>query len=173
MFLKNFGNSKPINRRGVPGLALRLLLWLIVSSSIVNAQDRPGWLKPWGILEKPLNCEENVIHIEIAAELTVESQRDSVLIVIARLGDNESSQQLNRRRLHNLRVSLTENLHVDPRKLVMASGEKVRGNGRMEFYLGGKLIGGLLVERGKDLCVDCCDIDERYYPYRKNKKRRR
>ena len=168
--MAHFGRSKRNNRLGASYPTLVLLLWLIVSSSTGNAQDRPGWPKPWGILEKPLGCEENMIYMEAAATLTSEeSQRDKVLIVVARLGDHERFQGLNRRRLHNLRVNLTENLRVDPQRLVMTSGEKVRGNGRVEFYLGGKLIGALLVARGKDLCVDCCDIDERYYPHRKNR----
>ena len=174
MVLTHFNRSQLCNRLRVSLPGLLFLLWLIMSSGIVNAQDRPVWLNPWGTPEKPLNCEENLIHIEIVARLaSEESQRDKVLIIVARLGDNESSQELNRRRLHNLRVSLTENLRVDPQRLIMASGEKVRGSGRVEFYLAGKLIGALPIARGKDLCVDCCDIDERYYPYRKNEKRGR
>ncbi len=140
--------------------------------AIVNAQDRPVWLHPWDAPEQPLNCEENIIHLEIIAELTsVERPRDGVLIVIARLGDGERSQELNRRRLYNVRVALMNNRQIDPQRLIMTSGERVRGYGRVEFYLGGKLMGGLRVARGKDLCVACCDIDERYYPYLKNKKR--
>jgi hypothetical protein len=174
MLLTNL-ESIPSNRlRGVLYPALIFVAWLIMSSGIVNAQDRRVWLNPWGIPEKPLNCEENLIHMEIAAQLaSEESQRAGVIIAIARLGDSENSQELNSRRLHNVRVSLTDNLKIEPRRLIIASGERVRGYGRVEFYLGGKLIGGLLVKRGKDLCVDCCDIDERYYPYRKSKKRQR
>jgi hypothetical protein len=171
MILTNL-KSKPSKRlRSVLYPALSFVAWLIISSSTVTAQDRPVWLKPWGIPEGPLNCEENVIHMELAAQLaSEESQRAGVIIAIARLGDGENLQELNSRRLHNVRVSLTDNLKIEPRRLVIASGQRVRGYGRIEFYLGGKLIGGLLVKRGKDLCVDCCDIDERYYPYRKRKK---
>jgi hypothetical protein len=149
------------------------VLWLIVGGNLANAQERPAWLKPWGVPEQPLNCEENLIHMEIAAQLMAEDkQRDGVFIAIAHLGDGEHLQELNRRRLHNVRVSLIENLNVDSRRLILASGEPVRGYGRVEFYLDGKMIGGLPIQRGKDLCVDCCDIDERYYPYRKDNKRR-
>ncbi len=168
------GTLKLSRRPGIVNCTLVITLWLVMNSIFVEAQDRPAWLKPWSIPEKPLNCEENLIHMEIAAQLTSEeSQREGVLIAIARLGDGEQLQELNYRRLHNVRVSLTENLGVEPQRLVVASGEQVRGYGRVEFYLGGGLIGTLPVERGKDICVDCCDIDERYYPYRRGNKRRR
>jgi hypothetical protein len=151
-----------------------MLLLIVLGSTIVAAQDRPAWLKPWGTPEKPLNCEENNLHLDLLANLTtVEGPRDGVLIVVARLGDGERSQQLNVRRLHNVRVGLMDNRRIDPQRVMLTSGEPVGGFGRVEFYLGGKLMGVLRIERGKDICVACCDIDERYYPYREKKKRRR
>jgi hypothetical protein len=168
MFLKNPGK----NGRGVQCRALLFLLSVIVMTHIVKAQTRPAWLHPWDTPEKPMNCEENVLHLDILAELTtVEGPPDGVLIVIARLGDGERSQELNRRRLYNVRVALMNNRRIDTQRLVLTSGDRVRGYGRVEFYLGGKLMGGLRVARGKDLCVACCDIDDRYYPYLKDKKR--
>ena len=94
------------------------------------------------------------------------------MIAIARLGTGEVSRELSRRHLKNIRVYLREQ-GLSEGKLVVAIGERVRGSGRVEMYVGGKLIETLLANRRKDLCVDCCDIDERYYPYRKDKRRRR
>jgi hypothetical protein len=145
---------------------------IVLASTILHAQDRPVWLKPWGTVEKPLNCEENNLHLDLLANLTtVEGPRDGALIVIARLGDGERSQQLNLRRLHNVQVGLLDNRRIDPARVILTSGDRVAGSGRVEFYLGGKLMGVLRIERGKDICVACCDIDERYYPYRAKKKR--
>jgi hypothetical protein len=97
--------------------------------------------------------------------------RDGVVIAIARLGDGESRQELSRRRLHNVLTVLTDNLGLRRERIVLASGERVRGYGRVEIYVGGKLVDALLVDRGRDLCVDCCDIDERYYPHRRDRSR--
>ena len=127
----------------------------------------------WGVPDKPLTCEQNLINIENTAKVMVEERlRDGVLILIARRGDRENTPSLDERRLHNVRVGLTDNLGTDPEQVVTTTGERVRGYGRVEFYLRGNLMGVLLAERGKDLCVDCCDIDDRYYPYFKSKKRR-
>ncbi len=93
------------------------------------------------------------------------------MIAIARLGSGESSKELSRRRLENVRVYLRNRLSEG--KLVVAAGETVKGLGRVEMYVGGKLVEALLANRNKDLCVACCDIDENYYPYRKDKRRRR
>lgn len=172
--MTNFLSKAKHNNRSIIGFLFLCTLLLGLGYGAANAQEHPAWLNAWGIPEKPLSCEENLIHIEIVGKLaSEEDQRTGMMIVIARLGDGERLQELNRRRLHNVRVSLTENLGVDPRRIVVASGEKVNGLGRVEFYLGGKLVGGLPVKRGKDLCADCCDIDERYYPYRRDGKRRR
>lgn len=159
------------NRLSVPCRALLFLLSVIVMTHIVKAQNRPAWLHSWETPEKPLNCEQNILHLDILGELTtVEGPPDGVLIVIARLGDGERSQELNHRRLYNVQVALTNDRRIDPKRLILTSGNRVRGDGRVEFYLGGKLMGGLRVARGKDVCVACCDIDERYYPYRKNRR---
>jgi hypothetical protein len=98
--------------------------------------------------------------------------KGGVVIAIARLGAGESSRALSRRRLENVRVYLREQ-GVSEQRIVVANGERVNGYGRVEVYVAGKLEGTLLASRNKDLCVDCCDIDESYYPYRKDKRRRR
>jgi hypothetical protein len=92
-----------------------------------------------------------------------------VVIAIARLGDGETARRLNGRRLYNLRVHFTDYGFASER-LIAAEGERAKGFGRVELYVGGKLFDVLLVHRNKDLCVDCCDWDERLYPYRGRKR---
>jgi hypothetical protein len=96
--------------------------------------------------------------------------KDGVVIAIARLGTGEVSKGLSRRRLENVRVYLRDQ-GLSEERLIVAEGEKLKGYGRVEMYVAGKLIKSLLANRNKDLCVDCCDIDERYYPYRKDRRR--
>lgn len=151
-------------------LVLILGWWLCFG--IVTAQDHPPSPIPYGFSDKPRDCEINLIRMEGVNKLaTADGNRDSVIIAIARLGDGEYAQELNRRRLQNVLTVLTENLGLRKDRVVMASGERLRGYGRVEVYVGGQLVDALLVKRHKDLCVDCCDIDTRYYPYRKDKKR--
>jgi hypothetical protein len=117
-------------------------------------------------------CEEHSAFLDvISQDALLGAGKDGVLIAIARLGAGESRKDLNRRRLENVRVYLRKRLPEG--KLVVATGERVNGLGRVEVYLSGKLVESLLANPNKDLCVDCCEIDESYYPYRKEKSRRR
>jgi hypothetical protein len=119
----------------------------------------------------PGTCETHSATLDITRnEVVSGASKDRVVIAIARLGDGETSRELNRRRLYNLRV------HWDDYKLplgtlVTAEGERVKGLGRIELYVAGKLFDMLVPKPGKDLCVDCCDPDKRLYPYRAVRRR--
>ena len=60
-----------------------------------------------------------------------------------------------------------------PESVVITEGERVDGQGRVEFFLGSKLIINALVSRNGDLCVDCCEALEHYYGWGKKDNRRR
>lgn len=138
-----------------------IVVLLMFSSAITSAQE-----------SNSSHCEEHSAFLDvISQEALLGAGKDGVLIAIARLGIGESSKELSRRRLENVRVYLRNRLPEG--KLVVAAGERVKGLGRVEMYVGGKLVETLLANRNKDLCVACCDIDENYYPYRKDKRRRR
>jgi hypothetical protein len=150
-----------------------LIIALLISGSwLASGQDRPASPIPYGFSDRPGDCEINLIRMEGVNRLATEqSNRDGVVIAVARLGDGEYRQELNRRRLQNVLTVLRDNLGLREERVVLASGGRVRGYGRVEIYIGGKLVDALLVDRGRDLCVDCCDIDERYYPHRRDKSR--
>ena len=123
---------------------------------------------------KPTNCEINIIRMEAVTKHAVqEIANGGVIIAIARLGDGERLREINQRRLHNVWVYLTAYQSFAPKKVITAEGDRASGYGRVELYVGGKLVDALLIDRGKDLCVECCDGDERYYPYLKDKKQKR
>lgn len=125
-----------------------------------------------GFADKPTNCEINIIRMEAVTKRAVGETADGgVIIAIARLGDGEQSREINRRRLHNVETYLTSDQSFRKQQVITAEGKRTRGYGRVELYLGGKLIEVLLVDFEKDLCVDCCEGDERYYPFLKTKKR--
>lgn len=144
-------------------IMLSLLLALLVSEPFVSAQEKTD--KSWGVPNQPLNCEMNFQNLEYLSKLAQE-QRTGFLIIIARLGNLETQKELNDRRLYNVRLKLTL-LGVPSDKIVVAEGERLRGLGRVEFYLRGELIGALPIPKGSDICVGCCDPDHRFYPYKR------
>ena len=125
------------------------------------------------IVEGGAACEENIVNLEgMVAEAQESSER---IFVIARLGRDEASRRLTRRRLHNARRYLSVVRGLNPDSLVFAEGEPSSGKGRVEFYLGGKLVLVSIAERGGDLCVCCCEHERcgRYYGWGKRDSPRR
>ena len=111
----------------------------------------------WNLPDRPLNCEMNLQHLEdLRQMLANQANRDGLLIIVARLGNGEKQRDLSRRRLHNVRDGLTTNLGINVRQLVVAEGERVRGYGRVEFYLAGELVGALPVRRNSHVIK--CDF---------------
>jgi len=65
--------------------------------------------------------------------------KDKLIILIARLGDKESSLRLNKRRLRTIRLYLENTRGVTTQRIITATGDHVSGRGRVEAYLDGKL----------------------------------
>jgi len=139
------------------------LYWLTAVSSLCIAQNRNVDASKETL---PGTCETHSAILDITRNEAVwGAGKNSVVIAIARLGDGETSRQLNRRRLYNLTVHWND-YKLPSGKLVTVEGDRVKGFGRVELYIGSKLFDVLVPQRGKDLCVDCCDRDERLYPDR-------
>lgn len=144
-------------------------LFLVVTTislfaSVLVAQEGS---KPrrWGIPEKPQNSETNAVHMEQVRALMQEVPNpDSVIILIARLGRGETRRELNRRRLYNMSFRYKVTLGFPSEKVVAAEGERVDNYGRVEIYWNGEMIGALPVSKNRDIYVDCCGPDDRYYP---------
>jgi hypothetical protein len=123
-------------------------------------------------------CEDNVSYLSNAHHL---AGSDGTIIAIARLGDGETNRDRNRRRLHNLRVYLTEfGWHRQPSTVITAEGESIKGYGRVELYVRGVLFAILQVRRNQDLLVGSCEPDDirpvkaerNLYPYLDQKSRK-
>lgn len=147
---------------------------LIVASLFVFGQVQPQSRQSWDRTDKPLSCEANIIRLEHLALSALEqiSRDQSTLIIVARLGDKELSRELDRRRLYNVREKLKER-GVPAASIVVAEGERGVGYGRVEFYLAGRKADVLLIERNKDICVECCGRDVKYYPDKDNSRKER
>lgn len=93
--------------------------------------------------DKPINCEDFQAHLDHAI---IEWQKldETRLILIARLGTGERGKKLNRARLDYVEDYL-KTRKVD---YLLAEGERVKGFGRLEVYVGGHLIMSIPVEKG-------------------------
>jgi hypothetical protein len=116
--------------------------------------------------QKPIGCEGNSAYLVRAADSLRNAKPDSVIIAVARLGTGEAATSLNRRRLFNVSFYLKTTLGVDAKRIVVAESEKIKGYGRVDLYVGGRLLETLLADRGKDLCVTCCGDYSDFYPER-------
>lgn len=112
------------------------------------------------------NCESNkalwdLIHIEAGS--------DSPIIIIARLGSGEISRRFNHRRLHNIRIYLHHVREIPDDRIITAEGERVRGRGRVEVYIRGRLFIVFTVGRNEDLAGGACEETRSlmYYPMRR------
>ncbi len=121
--------------------------------------------------ERPTGCAENEARLDqVGISVTEDVNSQSVLIILARLGDGESSLSLNKGRLYNAReyiLSRFKGIRRD--RIIVAEGETVAGFGRVTFYFNGKLIDQLLVKKNDRLCVDCCE-HRLFPPYKSGKK---
>ena len=129
--------------------------------SILSHQDKKAESEVWETDGR--NCEANAAVIDNVANLTL--QTDSRLFVISRLGTGESRKRLGHRRLHNVRARIEPVRYrpFDPARLITAEGDRVNGPGRVEFYLGSKLVIVATFRRNADFCVACCEWPDKMY----------
>jgi hypothetical protein len=149
-----------------------LILIMLIPSISVSAQNAD--IEPIIVRGNIYSgCEENAATFDNLANILRSS--DERLFIVVRLGRGEVSRELNRRRLHNVRTYFKDGWpNIDAGRFVFAEGDRIDDVGRVEFYVGSRLLLISLVRRRGDICVDCCDFpDPRYYGYGRRESRRR
>ena len=154
---------------------LKILLahsFVLCVSTNIFAQEQGIKLEDIANYDKRLiNCEQYSADISTMRSVFSELiEKSDFLVLVARLGKGETNRKFNQRRLHNIRERLIA-AGIDPKKFIVAEWEKVGGLGRVEVYVGGKLIEVFPVPRNRDVCVECCGDDERFYPYKETYER--
>jgi hypothetical protein len=98
----------------------------------------------------------------------------TIVIIISQLGAGDSRANLHHRRLHNAVARLVGDspYRIPREKVVTAIGDRVKGKGRVEFYVNGRLVYIVIFKPNEDFRVDCCDEDPMYYPWYKEPKKR-
>lgn len=97
---------------------------------------------------KPINCEDFQALLDLAI-IDSQNLEGTYMIIITRLGTGETDK-----RLHRLRHYYVED-YIQERKVryVFAAGERVKGFGRFEVYVGGLLNMSIPIKKGaRRLC---------------------
>lgn len=102
----------------------------------------------------PQGCEINRLYLDDAGE-RARKIPNSYVIAIARLGTDEHSASLNRRRLRDVTNFLEQVAHS---KVATAQGERVTGYGIIELYVGGKLLYKLPMARNRRIYLGSCEF---------------
>lgn len=105
------------------------------SSSQSGSSETDGLLL--APLEEPPNCEVTKLYLDDVA-FRARKVEGASLIIIARLGRGETMSSLNRARLEFTRGYLEQ--RFEAAKIVIAESSRVQDSGKVELYVGGKLL---------------------------------
>lgn len=97
------------------------------------------------------NYESTIAELDLIAQTVGE---DKLIIMIARVGNREPAHSLNRRRLRTVRDYLKFTRAISEQRIVTAEGEPMRGLGRVEVYLDGKLFTVFTLERKRNFAPE-------------------
>jgi hypothetical protein len=121
-------------------------------SSYVYAQSDVN-LVPRSVVVNSGDCGEYTK--ALLDEAVVTEGKDKSFIFITRLGTGERSRKLVRARLYAPSSYLVESRGIPKSRVITAEGERVRGLGHVELYVGGKLWIIFKMERNKNFVSDC------------------
>jgi hypothetical protein len=129
---------------------------------------------------KILQCDDAVSHQDFVVSETLDKLKlglehdGPALIVILRQSVDETSQKLLRERLYNIdQYFLRRGSRLESNQVLIAVGNPVKGNGRIEYYLNGRLLETILFPKRGFICHECCGPDDRYFPDKSKKRVRK
>jgi hypothetical protein len=141
-------------------VVLTLIVWLPLS--VCNTPQLAA-------SQDPNNCETNILRLDI---IHSKAGDEGLVIAIARLGIGENSRKINQRRLYNINRYLREHRGRSAKTIITAQGLPVRGRGRVDIYVSGRLVDSFVVGRGEDIPVGACEGDDYdFYPQKSNRSR--
>lgn len=137
---------------------LLLAILFLFAATLYGQQPRPSPAEVETVPATARGCQRNTINVANLQALVGTTTEKA--FVIAHLGTGETNPRLNRRRLNDVK---TEFGLGDSPKIIFAEGARVRGLGRIDFYLGSKLMSVSLLSRNGDFCAGCCDRKKLFY----------
>jgi hypothetical protein len=110
-----------------------MLCLILHNGFVVMSQNR---LADQVQVKGPFQYQDNGAFLGGIAQMT---PADTLIIVIARAGVNETRSNINKRRLYNVRTYLRRFTEKSASEaIILAEGERVKDYGRLEFYVNGK-----------------------------------
>jgi hypothetical protein len=97
-----------------------------------------------------VDCNDDEHAKAILDHASIDAKKDETIFIIPRLGTGESSRSLSRRRLYAPRHYLMGTRGIPENRIIIAEGERVKGLGHVEVYLGGKLFALFKMKRHRD-----------------------
>ena len=98
------------------------------------------------------SCELNSLYFDTISSIV--SKNGERIFAIFRAGKDET-ENANESRLIYVKTFL-EQVKWKGLDVIYARGEKIDGEGRVEFYVGGKLFLVILAQKNKTPCLTCC-----------------
>ena len=159
-------------RKKLPSISFRIAAIvgvLILAAGIVAAQNRKQ-------SDEFLSCDDAVARQDYVVSEALNALKNEAntgqdgpaLIVILRHGAGEKSLKLHKERLQNLEQYFRDRgSRLEAKQVLVAVGPAVEGNGRIEYYIFGRLNETIYFRRNGFICHECCGPDDRYYPHRK------
>ena len=151
-------------------LHILIILSVVSFDSIVTRAQSPS-PEPEVIPANATRCQRNTINIANLKQ--VARIKNEKVFVIAHLGSGEVSQNPNRRRLRDIGAEFDQISPMDRNTLILAEGERVRGQPRVDVYLGSDLYFISYIPQKGDFCSLCYDRRREFYKNRYNHRRGR
>lgn len=95
-------------------------------------------------------CEYNNVSMDAIAMMLL-MDKNALLYVIAHGGTNES-QSVVKRRLDYTKIILLGVKRFDKKRMVFATGDKIKGKGTLDFYVGSQLFLTISMQKNRPVC---------------------
>lgn len=131
---------------------LFLMLVIIVSASLCAAQNNTD---PTSIVKATAGaCELNSAHLDTISNIVKNEKERAFAIFRAGKGETEI---VNAKRLAHVKKFLEKQKGWTKYDVIYARGEKTNDEGKIEFYIAGKLFLIVMSPKNKTPCLDCCE----------------
>lgn len=131
----------------------RFFLYILsaISVCIILSSDVLGQRESNIIVSEDESCEQNALNFDIILTQAKEYHGSEMIILIARLGDGENSHKYNKRRLEVVKAGISAYDRFPAEKIITAQGERVKGKGLVEVYVGGRLFAVFKARRKENI----------------------
>lgn len=110
--------------------------------------------------ERILNCEDTTSRLGIIKSVFEKEKPGQQLILVAKLGNKERDLFLSERRLYAIKSYLVLS-GINPARIIAAFGEKSKGLGFVDIYIGGTQAEIIFSEYNKTIKLGYCESDVR------------